>query len=255
MKLKERDGLVVVLAATAGSTDAWSYFGLGHVFIANMTGNTVLLGAAISHAQRAEIARPLFAVTFYVLGVFVGTWLLDTCFRRLAGGGAEGGAGKRSSAGEQVWPRAVSWVLCIESLLLVAGAATWAYHQAPGRSTTPGLRHGLVGLAAVALGLQSAAMQSLKLPGIVTTYITGTWTTLVAGVSRLATGKKADDGTKTQLRMQAAVLTAYCASAAFSGLLFKLWPPGLGVLPALAVSLVAGYGLLTGPGRLPGAKV
>jgi uncharacterized membrane protein YoaK (UPF0700 family) len=46
-----RDVRLLVLAASAGSADAWSYFGLGRAFVANMTGNTIcfiqqsLLGA------------------------------------------------------------------------------------------------------------------------------------------------------------------------------------------------------------------
>jgi uncharacterized membrane protein YoaK (UPF0700 family) len=143
----------------------------------------------------------------------------------------------------------------MESFLLAAGAVAWAYGADHLGGPGPALRHGLVAVAAMALGLQSSAMQSLKLPGIVTTYITGTWTTLVAGLSRLVTGKKSDAGVKTQLMMQAAVLTAYCASAAFSGLLFRLWRPGLGVLPAAAVTMVALYGLTRTPGKLAAAKL
>jgi hypothetical protein len=46
-----RDGLVLVLAGTAGCVDAISYLGLGHVFTANMTGNTVLLGVSLGQLQ------------------------------------------------------------------------------------------------------------------------------------------------------------------------------------------------------------
>jgi uncharacterized membrane protein YoaK (UPF0700 family) len=237
MKVDERDSLVVVLAATAGSTDAWSYFGLGHVFIANMTGNTVLLGAALSRGHLVEVARPALAILFYACGVFAGTALLETVLapRRWIG----------SAAKEEVWPQKISWVLSLESLLLIAGAIVWA--RLGGSSTL--VRHALVALAAIALGLQSAAMQSLKLPGIVTTYITGTWTTLAAGLSRLLTGKRRVETPHAQLKLQAAVLAAYCASAAVSGLLFQHWRPGLGVLPALTATAVALYGASGKTGR------
>ena len=43
----ERDVRLLMLAASAGSADGWSYFGFGHAFVANMTGNTVLLGLAV----------------------------------------------------------------------------------------------------------------------------------------------------------------------------------------------------------------
>ena len=228
---------MVLLAATAGSTDAWSYFGLGHVFIANMTGNTVLLGVALSHLKVAEVARPALAILSYLCGVFVGTALLETIFGRW---------GPRTDARpEAVWPRRISWLLSIESVMLIAGGLTWARYGG-GNAL---LRHGLVCTAAVALGLQSAAMQSLKLPGIVTTYITGTWTTLAAGLARVATGKTTVETPHAHLRMQAAVLFAYCASAVVSGILFRLWSPGLGILPAAAVTFVTMYGAWRPGGR------
>jgi uncharacterized membrane protein YoaK (UPF0700 family) len=243
MRVEERDCLIVMLAATAGSTDAWSYFGLGHVFIANMTGNTVLLGVALSQGHVAKVLGPVVAIGCYVCGVFLGTALLETVFSRWSGA--------RNAAQEQVWPRAISWVLGIESAMLIGAAVAWGRFG----SSDAALRHVLVAAAAVALGLQSAAMQSLKLPGIVTTYLTGTWTTLVAGMARVVTGKRRVDTPHAHLKMQAAVLVAYCASAAVSGMLFRLWAPGVGVLPAVAVSFVAAYGVWSGPGAAPDKKV
>jgi uncharacterized membrane protein YoaK (UPF0700 family) len=243
MRVEERDCLIVMLAATAGSTDAWSYFGLGHVFIANMTGNTVLLGAALSLGKAIGVLRPAVAIVCYVGGVFLGTALLETIFAPRAW--------TASPEKEEVWPQKISWVLGIESALLIAGAVVWAVYG----GSNAGVRHALVALAAVALGLQSAAMQSLKLPGIVTTYITGTWTTLVAGLSRLATGKRRVDTPNAQLKMQAAVLVSYCASAAVSGLLFRRWTPAMGVMPAGAATLVALYGVSGKPGRTKASKV
>ena len=47
-----RDGpllpLLVVLTSVTGLVDAISYLQLGHVFVANMTGNVVFLGFAIA---------------------------------------------------------------------------------------------------------------------------------------------------------------------------------------------------------------
>jgi uncharacterized membrane protein YoaK (UPF0700 family) len=240
MNLEERDCLVVMLAMAAGSTDGLSYFGLGHVFIANMTGNTVLLGAAISRGHMAQVASPADAIACYVCGVFLGTVLLETVF---AGGGVD--------EKEQVWPRRITQVLAIESVLLFAAAVVWAGWGA-GSAV---LRYALVSVAAVALGLQSAAMKSLELPGIVTTYITGTWTTLVAGIARRAVGERRVDEPNAKLKMQAAVLVAYCASAAVSGVCLRVWARGLGIVPAVAVTAVALYGAFSNPGRVKGAQV
>jgi uncharacterized membrane protein YoaK (UPF0700 family) len=205
-----------------------------------MTGNTVLLGAALSQGHVARVLGPVVAIGCYVCGVFGGTALLETVFARWA-----------DATRGQVWPRAISWVLGIESALMIGAAVAWGCFG----SGDAVLRYALVAVAAVALGLQSAAMQSLQLPGIVTTYITGTWTTLVAGVARVVTGGKRVDVPHAQLKMQGAVLVAYCASAAVSGVLFRWWAAGVGVLPAAAVSFVAVYGVWSGPGDGGGVKV
>ena len=59
----ERDVRLLILAASAGSADGWSYFGLGHAFVANMTGNTVLLGLAVFqlHGGSGSIQQSLSA--------------------------------------------------------------------------------------------------------------------------------------------------------------------------------------------------
>ena len=57
-----RNELVLLLACVAGSVDAVSYMGLGHVFTANMTGNTVLLGMALGQAESQAVARSSLAL-------------------------------------------------------------------------------------------------------------------------------------------------------------------------------------------------
>ena len=42
---------LVILTFVAGLVDALSYLALGHVFVANVTGNIVFLGFAFAHAQ------------------------------------------------------------------------------------------------------------------------------------------------------------------------------------------------------------
>ena len=45
---------LVILTFVAGLVDALSYLALGHVFVANVTGNIVFLGFAFAHAQGAR---------------------------------------------------------------------------------------------------------------------------------------------------------------------------------------------------------
>ena len=59
-------GSLALLTAVAGVGDAISYLGLGHVFVANMTGNTVLLGiAAVEHASGPAL-RTVLALAGFV---------------------------------------------------------------------------------------------------------------------------------------------------------------------------------------------
>src|SRR5947208_12152850 len=64
--------LLLVLTATTGLVDAVSVLGLGRVFTANMTGNVVFLGFAISGAPGFSIPRCLAAVAGFMLGAGIG---------------------------------------------------------------------------------------------------------------------------------------------------------------------------------------
>src|SRR5271156_2454650 len=165
MRSIERDLRLLILAASAGSADAWSFFGFGHAFVANMTGNTVLLGLAVSQSY-GNLVHPLISLGCYVAGAALGSLLT---------GSPQPGT---------VWPRAISRTLLLEALLLLCAEGGWiALHR--GASHAPSLEL-LLAPVALAMGMQSGAMVRLKIPGIVTTYITGTWTTLVSGLVRLA---------------------------------------------------------------------
>src|SRR5215475_12485746 len=70
-----RDALVLLLAFTAGCVDAISYLGLAHVFTANMTGNTVLLGLSTAQAQWPAALRSAAALAGYLVGVAGGAFI------------------------------------------------------------------------------------------------------------------------------------------------------------------------------------
>jgi uncharacterized membrane protein YoaK (UPF0700 family) len=217
----ERDLRLVVLAASAGSADGWSFFGLGHAFVANMTGNTVLLGFAVFQ-KHGDLLHPFLCLLGYGAGVAIGS--------RIAGS---------ISPNEEVWPKAVSRALLLEGLVLLAAEVAWiALHLHP--VSWPALTL-LLPAVALAIGVQSGAMVQLKLPGVVTTYITGTWTTLLSSLA------KRDQHAQERLIVQAAVLMVYFLSAVLSGWLFRYQPLALGVLPATAVLVVAILGLLQKP--------
>src|SRR5258707_10452076 len=64
--------ILLTLTATTGIVDAVSYLALGRVFTANMTGNIVLLGFAVSGAPGLSIPRSLTALLAFLAGAVVG---------------------------------------------------------------------------------------------------------------------------------------------------------------------------------------
>jgi uncharacterized membrane protein YoaK (UPF0700 family) len=215
----ERDFRLLILAASAGSADGWSYFGLGHAFVANMTGNTVLLGIAVFQ-NHGDLLHPAISLGCYAAGTVIGSLL----------------AGKVSPG--SVWSKAISWTLMLEALLMLCAEAGWiAIHLHAALAPSLNL---LLATVALAIGMQSGAMVQLKIPGIVTTYITGTWTTMLSGLVRLARHEDRQE----RLLMQFTVLSVYFLSAVLTGWLFRHQPIAVGALPALSVLVVAIHGLI-----------
>ena len=155
--------MLLLLTCAAGSVDAISYLGLGHVFTAMMTGNTVLLGLALGQGQILAAVRSILALIGFSLGVTIGSMIVQR------------------DDGHAAWPATVTRALALEAGLLGAFALVWHF-TGPERSEN--ILYVLIGLTAVAMGLQSAAVQRLGVPGVMTTYITGTLTSLMVDLGR-----------------------------------------------------------------------
>ena len=64
--------LLLSLTLLTGLVDAFSYLVLGHVFVANMTGNVVFLGFALAGAPGFSIAASVVALASFWSGALVG---------------------------------------------------------------------------------------------------------------------------------------------------------------------------------------
>src|SRR6516164_10214932 len=64
--------LLVAMTLVTGLVDAFSYLVLGHVFVANMTGNVVFLAFALAGASGFSILASLVALGSFILGSFAG---------------------------------------------------------------------------------------------------------------------------------------------------------------------------------------
>jgi uncharacterized membrane protein YoaK (UPF0700 family) len=148
--------LLVGLTVVTGLVDAFSYLELGHVFVANMTGNVVFLGFAVAGVGEITVAASLLAVVAF------------------AGGAAVGGrwASRRSLHRGHLLAAATSVQagLVLSASIIASTATTQA---APARLT-------LIGLLAVAMGGQNAVVRRLAVPDLTTTVLTLTVTGLVA---------------------------------------------------------------------------
>jgi uncharacterized membrane protein YoaK (UPF0700 family) len=218
---------VLLLTWAAGTVDAISYLGLRHVFTANMTGNAVLLGISIGQGQGLAATRSLLALLAFIVGVALGALLVQL----------------RSADGEVA--RALIWPVAAEVVVLGIFALVWHVPMLP---QNEGTLYVLIALSAVAMGIQSAAVRRLALPGIATTVITGTITSLVAGLIRWlhltiispADGAEnpAAPGGGRQLGLQAGVFLVYGAAAASSGFFQERIPLVVGISPFVATLLV-----------------
>ena len=223
-----RSAMLVMLSLAAGCVDALGFLGLGQIFVANMTGNTVLLGLALGQAKGQAALRAVVALAGFVAGVGAGAAIL-------------GRGGERST-----WSPGVTAALVVELVFLVAFAVGWflAGAEPVGREVYP-----LIALPSLAMGVQSAAVRRLGIPGVATTYITGTLTDLAEGaIARLrpavADAVSNDDSSGREvpsargLVLPADVWLAYGAGAVIVGILAVRWPSGVLSVPVAIVALV-----------------
>jgi uncharacterized membrane protein YoaK (UPF0700 family) len=156
--------LLVGLTVVTGLVDAVSYLALGHVFVANMTGNVVFLGFALAGAPGLSAPASLAALGAFLLGA-------------LAGGRIAVRYGGKQ--GRQL--RTATTIAALLVLLATLLAATF------GQPVAPHARYALIVPLAIAMGIQNATARRLAVPDLTTTVLTLTLTGIAAD-SRLAGG-------------------------------------------------------------------
>jgi uncharacterized membrane protein YoaK (UPF0700 family) len=148
---------LIVLTFVTGLVDAVSYLKLGHVFVANMTGNIVFLGFAIAGAQDFSIAASVTATAAFLLGALAGGRL----------GAREGQHRGRLLA-----------VATYIKIVLLGGA--FGLSLAASQLDAVLVQYGLLIILALAMGLQNAVARRLGVPDLTTTVLTLTLTGLAA---------------------------------------------------------------------------
>ncbi len=198
----------MLLTIASGVADAVSYLGLGHVFVANSTGNVVFLGFAAAGAKQLSVPASLVALGGFLLGGLSGGRLAN-----------------RFAVSRGRW---LTRAFGLELLLVaIATAVAIAVGHDGAR------RYALIAPLSLALGLQNATVRKLAVTDITTTVLTLTLTGLAAD-SRLA------GGTNPRWQRRISAVALMLAGAIIGGLLVLNVgvPVALGVI--LALLLTAG---------------
>lgn len=205
--------LVGALCATAGSIDAIAYILYGKIFIANMTGNTVLFAVSVAQRNWHEAMLRIGVVIAYLVGIL----LSHAVLRRLL---------QNRLRSERLV------VLGIELIVLIALALS---------APPEGLRLPLLAALAVAMGMQNNAFLRIGPLRINTTFITGDLENLGEALAESETpGKRA--GTRARMAIFFTTWIAYVGGAlvggfgAFEAHANALWFPA--ALVAVASGLV-----------------
>ena len=166
--VKVRNRLLDALTVSSGAVDAVSFLALGKVFTAFVTGNVAFLGMAIASTTGSTIygvvAPRAISVLAAMAGFAVGVFLATKIVRQHVP--------KDEQATGIVWPERTTLALGFSLLAHLCFVLIWfATSARPGDNVIPVL----LAAWALAMGMQSAAVRQLDVPGIFTTAATATF--------------------------------------------------------------------------------
>ncbi len=203
--------LLGFLTLITGFIDAVTYINYGHVFVANMTGNIVLLGFAVAGSREISIVGSLLAVAGFLAGALTGGIFNE----RL--GQDRGDLLVRSSLAKVV-------LLLIATLCAAFGVSPYA----------------IIPLLGITMGMQNAVTRKLAIPDITTTVLTMTLTGIMSD-SSLAGGKN-----PRLARRINAVVTMFIGALCGAGIVLHLGIPyALAVATAIMTIVCVGTYILS----------
>jgi uncharacterized membrane protein YoaK (UPF0700 family) len=156
--------ILLALTVVTGLVDAFSYLVLGHVFVANMTGNVVFLAFALAGAPGFSVVASLAALGAFSVGALVG--------------------GRLGAAFGHDRGRLLVIVGTLEALFAAVSVLVVSVAHNPGSG---GARYILIVILSLSMGAQNATARRLAVPDLTTTVLTLTITGISAD-SRLARG-------------------------------------------------------------------
>jgi len=184
--VSERTTVVALLMLTfaTGLVDAISVLVLGHVFVANMTGNVVFLGFWLAPETTVDMAAVMVSFTCFLVGAVIG-----------------GRYARHLSSKVRVWLATAlgTEVVLLTTMAILVGTGVLDYHSHQ--------KVILIAVLAITFGAQSAAARQFGVQELSTTVLTST----IVGIgvdSRLAGGT----GEREELRI--VIVLTLCIGAA-----------------------------------------
>jgi uncharacterized membrane protein YoaK (UPF0700 family) len=222
--VSERTTIVCLLLLTfsTGIVDAISVLVLGHVFVANMTGNVIFLGFWFAPHTVVDMTAAVVAFVSFVAGAILGGRLarhLDSDVRRWL----------TASLGIEV--------AMLVTLSILSGTGVLDYHDNTKLILIAGL--------AVTFGIQAATARQFGIQELSTTVLT----TTIVGIgfdSRLA------GGTGHRERLRYSVVLTMCAGALVGATLTRWFVAPVIAIAAVVVAAAAAI-FRFGPSRQDGA--
>jgi uncharacterized membrane protein YoaK (UPF0700 family) len=149
--------MLVCMTVVTGLVDSFSFLRLGHVFVANSTGNILFIGFALAHVPGFSIAESLLSLGAFVIGATLG--------------------GKLNSVFGVHRGRILGVSTTLQAVLLAVAVVLSLVCTVPVQS---GYRYAFTAVLAIAMGVQNAAVRKIAVPDLTTTVLTLTITGLGA---------------------------------------------------------------------------
>jgi uncharacterized membrane protein YoaK (UPF0700 family) len=214
------DLALTALVLASGVMDVTSFLTLGDVFTSAMTGNTALLGIALSQGRILSATHSFSAL----LGFMLGAWVAALIYVRRRS--------DQPATVEAIRPLLWTQIFCLGVFAVIL---TWV-----GRPGETIALYALILLSAIGMGIQGVAARHVNSPGINTIVFTSTLISIVLSLTdafmRRSGTRKVHSDTKRQIGM----FLAYGFGALLAGILagpalpVLAWIPMLAVLTALA---------------------
>lgn len=213
-------GLMVVLTAVTGLIEAVSLLALGPVFTAMQTGNVLFLAFGLAREGNLPALSAALSLVSFAVGVVCGARI-------------------ESAAEARGW-RWIGLGLYVEAALILTGAVI-GWGLAPRYGDPAALHLAVTGLLAAAMGVRTVTSMRVNVPGVPTTLITRSMTSLI-GSSALGRDSAFGYGTGAWARRAMAVLAMFVGGLTGALLIRAGWSVGELLLPAAGVVLAVAVG-------------